>query len=330
MNFTKVSGPVLEMLGIRVDKLAGERAMHQTGLERGGAEARCRPPLPRAAVPGFRLQPRQCRWLATAVPGQRRADVHPVLPLHRLPRHRRGNHQPLGNRARQRDDPAMPTPTVQARTICSPPCPRRNSNAWRASWNGSRCRSVKCSTNPAASCSTPISRPPPSSRCTTSWSPAPRPNRRAWATRASSAFRCSWAATPRPARPWCRPRATPTGWRASLLKQEFNRGGLLQRLLLRYTQALMTQMAQTAVCNRHHSVEQQLCRWLLLTLDRLPTNELVMTQELIANMLGVRREGITEAAGKLQRAGCDQLPPRPHFGTASRRIGSAYANATPW
>ena len=88
-----------------------------------------------------------------------------------------------------------------------------------------------------------------------------------------------------------------------LLKQEFNRGGLLQRLLLRYTQALITQMNQTAACNRHHSVEQQLCRWLLLTLDRLPSNELVMTQELVASMLGVRREGITEAAGNLQRAG---------------------------
>lgn len=87
------------------------------------------------------------------------------------------------------------------------------------------------------------------------------------------------------------------------LLEEFNRAGLLQRLLLRYTQALMTQMSQTAACNRHHSVEQQLCRWLLLTLDRLPSNDLVMTQELIANMLGVRREGITEAAGKLQRAG---------------------------
>jgi CRP-like cAMP-binding protein len=90
---------------------------------------------------------------------------------------------------------------------------------------------------------------------------------------------------------------------ARFLKEEFFRAGLLQRVLLRYTQALMTQMAQTAACNRHHSVEQQLCRWLLLTLDRLPSNELVMTQELIANMLGVRREGITEAAGKLQRAG---------------------------
>ena len=87
-----------------------------------------------------------------------------------------------------------------------------------------------------------------------------------------------------------------------LLKQEFARGGLLQRLLLRYTQALMTQMSQTAVCNRHHSVEQQLCRWLLLTLDRLPGNELVMTQELVAGMLGVRREGITEVAGRLQTA----------------------------
>jgi CRP-like cAMP-binding protein len=88
-----------------------------------------------------------------------------------------------------------------------------------------------------------------------------------------------------------------------ILKQEFNRAGLLQRLLLRYTQALMTQMAQTGVCNRHHSVEQQLCRWLLLTLDRMPTSELVMTQELVASMLGVRREGITEAAGNLQHAG---------------------------
>ena len=87
-----------------------------------------------------------------------------------------------------------------------------------------------------------------------------------------------------------------------LLKQEFARGGPLQRLLLRYTQALMTQMSQTAVCNRHHSVEQQLCRWLLLTLDRLPGNELVMTQELVAGMLGVRREGITEVAGRLQAA----------------------------
>jgi len=88
-----------------------------------------------------------------------------------------------------------------------------------------------------------------------------------------------------------------------LLKEEFNRAGLMQRLLLRYTQALITQMCQTAVCNRHHTVEQQLCRWLLLTLDRMPTNELIMTQELVASMLGVRREGITEAAGKLQHAG---------------------------
>ena len=91
--------------------------------------------------------------------------------------------------------------------------------------------------------------------------------------------------------------------KADVLKAEFDRGGALQHLLLRYTQALITQMAQTAVCNRHHTVEQQLCRWLLLSLDRLPSNELTMTQELIANMLGVRREGVTEAAGKLQAAG---------------------------
>lgn len=88
------------------------------------------------------------------------------------------------------------------------------------------------------------------------------------------------------------------------LKQEFDRAGLLQRLLLRYVQALMTQMSQTAACNRHHSVEQQLCRWLLLTQDRVAQRELVITQELIAGMLGVRREGVTEAAGNLQRAGC--------------------------
>lgn len=91
--------------------------------------------------------------------------------------------------------------------------------------------------------------------------------------------------------------------KGALLKAEFNRSGALQHLLLRYTQALLTQMAQTAVCNRHHSVDQQLCRWLLLSLDRLSDNKLVMTQELIANMLGVRREGVTESAGKLQQAG---------------------------
>jgi CRP-like cAMP-binding protein len=88
-----------------------------------------------------------------------------------------------------------------------------------------------------------------------------------------------------------------------LLKQEFDRAGPVLQLLLRYTQALITQMTQTAVCNRHHSVEQQLCRWLLMTLDRVPSGQLVMTQELVARMLGVRREGITEAAGKLQHAG---------------------------
>jgi CRP-like cAMP-binding protein len=91
--------------------------------------------------------------------------------------------------------------------------------------------------------------------------------------------------------------------KAQLLKDEFQRFGPMLHLLLRYTQALITQMAQTAVCNRHHSVDQQLCRWLLLSLDRLESNELSMTQELIANMLGVRREGVTEAAGKLQDAG---------------------------
>lgn len=96
--------------------------------------------------------------------------------------------------------------------------------------------------------------------------------------------------------------------KGQLLKDEFNRfggrrSGALHNLLLRYTQALLTQMAQTAVCNRHHSLDQQLCRWLLLSFDRSPSNELVITQELIANMLGVRRESVTEAAGNVQRAG---------------------------
>jgi len=91
--------------------------------------------------------------------------------------------------------------------------------------------------------------------------------------------------------------------KADLLMTEFNRAGPVLHLLLRYTQALITQMAQTAVCNRHHSLDQQLCRWLLLSLDRLHSNQLVMTQELISNMLGVRREGVTEAAGQLQEAG---------------------------
>ena len=97
------------------------------------------------------------------------------------------------------------------------------------------------------------------------------------------------------------------GWAQRLagpvLKEEFTRGGAMQHLLLRYTQSLLTQMAQTAVCNRHHSIDQQLCRWLLLSLDRLASDELSMTQELIANMLGVRREGVNDAAGKLQSAG---------------------------
>jgi CRP-like cAMP-binding protein len=90
---------------------------------------------------------------------------------------------------------------------------------------------------------------------------------------------------------------------AAIIQQEFRRGGAMQHLMLRYTQSLLTQMAQTAVCNRHHSVDQQLCRWLLLSIDRLTDPEITMTQELIANMLGVRREGVTEAAGKLQKAG---------------------------
>ena len=106
--------------------------------------------------------------------------------------------------------------------------------------------------------------------------------------------------------------------KANLMMQEFNRAGPVLHLLLRYTQALITQMAQTAVCNRHHSLDQQLCRWLLLSLDRLPSDELVMTQELIANMLGVRREGVTEAAGHLQEAGLIQYR-RGHITVVDRK-----------
>ncbi len=102
-----------------------------------------------------------------------------------------------------------------------------------------------------------------------------------------------------------------------ILQQEFNQSSLLRSLLLRYTQALMTQIAQTAVCNRHHSIQQQLCRWLLLTLDRTPSHELVMTQELVASTLGVRRESVTEAAGKLQRAGLISYR-RGHIAVADR------------
>ena len=106
--------------------------------------------------------------------------------------------------------------------------------------------------------------------------------------------------------------------KAQVIKEEFGRSGPVLRLLLRYTQALISQMAQTAVCNRHHSLDQQLCRWLLLSLDRLSGNELVMTQELIANMLGVRREGVTEGALKLQKAGLIQYS-RGHITVLNRQ-----------
>jgi CRP-like cAMP-binding protein len=117
--------------------------------------------------------------------------------------------------------------------------------------------------------------------------------------------------------------------RAKHLKREFNRAGPMMHLLLRYTQALITQMSQTAVCNRHHSVDQQLCRWLLLSIDRLPSDQLTMTQELIANMLGVRREGVTEAAGKLRDAGIIQYS-RGHIKVLDRtrlegRVCECYA-----
>ena len=118
--------------------------------------------------------------------------------------------------------------------------------------------------------------------------------------------------------------------KAQIMKDDFNRAGPVLHLLLRYTQALITQMAQTAVCNRHHSLDQQLCRWLLLSLDRLQGNELVMTQELIANMLGVRREGVTEGALKLQQAGLIRYA-RGHISVLDRTgWRSAAANVMRW
>ena len=214
-NFTKVSGPVLEMLGIRVDALAGDAGGAQvTGWNEAERRVAAGDHRGAAAVPGFRLQPRQCRRLAAAVSGERRADVQPVLPLHRLPRNRRGTHREEV-RARSRRS-AMPSPHSPNQNHLLAALPDGGIRApGSRTWSWSRCRSAKSSTSPADSCSTPISRPPPSCRCTTSWSPARRPKPRAWATKASSAFRCSWAATPRRARPSCRPRATPTGWSAA-------------------------------------------------------------------------------------------------------------------
>ena len=110
--------------------------------------------------------------------------------------------------------------------------------------------------------------------------------------------------------------------KAPLLKQEFELGGSLQQLALRYTQTLITQMVQTGACNRHHTLEQQLCRWLLLSLDRLRGNEVVMTQKLIANMLGVHRVGVMEATGKLQQDGLIQLRQRPRHGAESPETGT--------
>jgi CRP-like cAMP-binding protein len=129
--------------------------------------------------------------------------------------------------------------------------------------------------------------------------------------------------------------------KAKAIRDAFMRGGPVQQLFLRYTQALLTQMGQTAVCNRHHSVDQQLCRWLLMSLDRLPSNELTMTQELISNMLGVRREGVTEAAGKLQRAnvieysrGRIKVLDRPHLEALACEcydvVRKEFARLLPW
>ena len=159
-SFTRVSGPVLEMLGIRVEPLAGRSERRRNDrLERGRAEGAAGKDCRAAAIHRPGPQSRQCRWLTPAVPGERGADVQPGLPLHRLPRHRRGNHgRAIGRKPAARRN--ANTPQSCARTICSPVCPRRTSGGWLRTWNSFRCRSAKCSTSPASSCSTPISPPP--------------------------------------------------------------------------------------------------------------------------------------------------------------------------
>lgn len=130
-----------------------------------------------------------------------------------------------------------------------------------------------------------------------------REKSRSSAAKGWPASRLSWGGGSTPSRAIVQSAGAAARISAQHVSTEFDRAGAFQNILLRYTQALLTQMGQTAVCNRHHSVVQQFCRWLLMSLDRLPSNELHMTQELIANMLGVRREGVTEAAGMLQRKG---------------------------
>ena len=224
-----------------------------------------------------------------------------VVPLHRLPRHRRGNDGRAI--ARKSAAPAMPSLHSHDQNHLLALLPAAELERFSAHLELVALPLGEMLYEPGGSCSTHTFPPPASCRCITSWSPARRPNPPAWATRASSALRCSWAGRRRSSSAVVQTAGHAYRLAGRLLKQEFDRAGLMQQLLLRYTQALMTQMSQTAVCNRHHSVEQQLCRWLLLTLDRAPSRELVMTQELVASMLGVRREGITEAAGNLQRAG---------------------------
>ena len=223
-------------------------------------------------------------------------------------------------------------PTARRRTTCSPSCPRPSATACfpRSSW--SRCRSAR-SLYESGGQLRPRVLPDrlASSRCSTSWRTARRRRSPSSATKASSASRCSWAARPRRAAPSCRAPATPIGCRRSVLKEEFHRGGAMQHLLLRYTQALITQMAQTAVCNRHHSVDQQLCRWLLLSLDRLPSQR--ADDDAGADRQHARRAPRRRDRGRRQAAGGGRDPAtaaatsRCSTGRRSRR---ASASATRW
>jgi hypothetical protein len=174
------------------------------------------------------------------------------------------------------------------------------------SWNPSTCRWAKCFTNRHYAEPRLSFQRPPSFRCCMSWKTAPQREIAVIGNEGIVGISLFMGGESTSSRAVVQSAGKGFRLKAQLMEQEFNRAGPVLHLFLRYTQALITQMSQTAVCNRHHSLDQQLCRWLLLSLDRLEGNQLVMTQELIANMLGVRREGVTEGALKLQHAGLIQ------------------------
>ena len=219
--------------------------------------------------------------------------------------------------------PDASVPDSTSRTTCWLRCGPLNESGSTRTCTWSRCPWEKSCTSLGTSCSTHTFRRTASCRCCTCWRTAHRQRSPSWATRALLASRCSWAVIPRHAGPCVQSAGHAYRLSGQVLREEFHGDGAIRLLLLRYTQALITQMAQTVVCNRHHSVDQQLCRWLLLALDRLPSNELTMTQELIAHLLGVRREGVTAAVGKLQRLEVIRPQPWTHHGPGPAGAGTA-------